>query len=165
MAVWTVFEPEEGDERRTTLNWAEGFVFVPERLSWSALLFAPLVLLRHFLWLAFLVYMLVQGTVIAAIVWLDLDGRAVLLLLVANVTVAVFLPGLRRAKLAARGYEEAGCVVAPTLDAAEQRYFGARLGNVTMPPLPPQPLGGSRITAAPRPAETAVLGLFPEAAR
>ncbi|TCK29967.1 uncharacterized protein DUF2628 [Ancylobacter aquaticus] len=165
MAVWTVFEPEEGDAARTTLRWADGFVFVPERVSWSALLLAPLVLLRHRLWLAFIVYVLAQGAVIAAILVLDLEDRAFALLLVANVAVAVGLPGLRRAKLVGKGYEEAGCVVAQKLEAAEQRYFDARLGEVAVARLPLPPVGGARINAAARPAQAVVLGLFPEAAR
>ncbi|WP_428032183.1 DUF2628 domain-containing protein [Ancylobacter sp.] len=163
MAVWTVFEPEEAGERRTTLHWADGCVFIPERLSRSALLLAPLVLLRHRLWLAFIVYALVQGALVAAIIGLDLDGAAFALLLVSHIAVAVDLPGLRRAKLAGKGYEEAGCVVAPKLEAAEQRYFDARLGNVMVSSPPPPP--SARIHAAARPVTAGVLGLFPEAAR
>ncbi|WP_371348305.1 DUF2628 domain-containing protein [Ancylobacter sp. IITR112] len=164
MAVWTVFEPEETEEPRT-LTWADGVVLIPERLSWSALPFAALVLLRHRLWLALLAYVLAQGAALAVMLLLDLPDRAFLLLLVGNVAVAVGLPGLRRSKLLAQGYEEAGCVVAPTLEAAEQRYFHARLGDVAAPrPFLP-PLGGARANAGARPAEAGVLGLFPEAAR
>ena len=164
MTVWTVFEPEDAEERRTTQQWADGLLFVPERLSWSALLIAPLVLLRHRLWLAFIVYVLMQGALLAAMAVLDLPDRALALLLVAHIAVAVGLPGLRRSKLLAKGYEEAGCVVAPKLEAAEQRYFDARLGEVAAfrVPLPP---GGARVNAAARPAEAGVLGLFPEASR
>lgn len=165
MTVWTVFEPDEGSEPHSTLQWADGTVFVPERLSWSALLLAPLVLLRHRLWLAFLAYVLAQGAVIASILMLDLADRAFALLLVGNITVAVGLPGLRRAKLLGKGYEEAGCVVAPKLEAAEQRYFDARLSAASISSSPLPPLRGARASAAPRPAEAGVLGLFPEAAR
>ena len=162
MAVWTVFEPEAAGEARTTREWAEGFVFVPERLSWSALPLAPLVLLRHRLWLAFLAYALVQAAVFAAILLLDLDSDAFALLLVANILVAVELPGLRRAKLVSRGYEEVGAVAAPKLEAAEQRYFEARLGS----PLPPASVAETPRAYAPaRPPEGVVLGLFPEASR
>lgn len=162
MAVWTVFEPEAADEARTTRDWADGFVFVPERLSWSALPLAPLVLLFHRLWLAFTVYALVQVAVVVAIVLLDLDGDAFALLLVANIMVAVELPGLRRAKLVARGYEEVGTVAAPKLEGAEQRYFEARLGSSV--PAAPAP-ASARAYAPARPAESGVLGLFPEASR
>ncbi|UOK72224.1 DUF2628 domain-containing protein [Ancylobacter polymorphus] len=165
MAVWTVFEPEEAETRRSTPQWADGFVFVPERLSWSALLLAPLVLLRHRLWLAFVGYALLQAAVILAVSVLDLPDRALVLLLAGNIAVSVGLPGLRRSKLLAQGYEEAGCVVAPKLDAAEQRYFDARLGDVAAPrPFLP-PMGGARAPAGARPAEAGVLGLFPEASR
>ncbi|MCK0206798.1 DUF2628 domain-containing protein [Starkeya koreensis] len=164
MAVWTVFEPPGADEAATTLRWAEGFVFVPERTAWSALLLAPLVLLRHRLWAAFIVYALVQAGVAAAVFALDLGSSALALLLVANLAVAVQLAGLRSAKLAARGYEEAGTVVAPRLDAAEQRYFDARLAA-------PRSTASTHSTVRAtgsyplRRAEPAVLGLFPEAGR
>ncbi len=172
MAVWTVFEPEAADEARTAHQWAEGLVFVPERISWSALLLAPLVLLRHRLWLALVVYLLAQGALLAAIRLLGLDGNAGVLLLVANVAVAVMLPGLRHARLAARGFEEAGTVVAPKLEAAEQRYLDARLGGASLVPLarprldaPAGERGASSVSPPARPAEPAVLGLFPEARR
>lgn len=162
MAVWTVFEPPGADEADTTLRWAEGFVFVPERLAWSALPLAPLVLLRHGLWLALFLYVLVQGAVLAGVFVLDLDSAALALLIVANLAVAVQLPGLRRAKLAARGYEEAGSVVAAGLEAAEQRYFEARLGS---PVHVGFPTSRGPASSPLRRAEPAVLGLFPEAGR
>lgn len=165
MAVWTVFEPGEVDEARTTLQWADGFVFVPERMSWSALVLAPLVLLRHGLWLALIAYLVVQGGLFAAIHVLDLDSTAFALLLVVNVAVAVQLPGLRRARLALRGFEETGCVVAPTLEAAEQRYFDARLAGTSAPVLPLPAPGAARVHAPARRVESTVLGLFPEASR
>ncbi|QFR33941.1 DUF2628 domain-containing protein [Ancylobacter sp. TS-1] len=167
MAVWTVFEPHGADEADTTLRWAEGFVFVPERTAWSALLLAPLVLLRHGLWLALVLYLFVQGAVVAGVLALDLDFEALALLLVANVAVAVQLSGLRHASLAARGYEEAGSVVAARLEAAEQRYFDARLagtgGGASF--LPVALWSRSPVPSPVRRSEPAVLGLFPEASR
>lgn len=165
MAVWTVFEPPGADEAGTTLRWAEGFVFVPERTAWSALLLAPLVLLRHRLWLALFAYALVQAGVAAAVFALDLGLSALVLLLVANLAVAVQLAGLRGAKLAARGYEEAGTVVAPRLDAAEQRYFDARLAPRGASPALPSVRANAAGSVPLRRAEPAVLGLFPEAGR
>jgi hypothetical protein len=145
MAVWTVFEPEEDT---ASTEWAERVTLVRDRFSWSSLLFAPLVLLRHGLWLAFLAYIVVQGAIGFAILYFDLDDAALALLAFANLVVAFELPGLRRAKLEGRGFEEVGIVIAPTLEAAEQRYFDTHDGAVP---------------SRSRPLPMSVLGLFPEA--
>ncbi len=62
MAVWTVFEPDEAKDGAapTLAQWAERVVFVREKFSWLSILFAPLVLLRHRLWLALIVYIALQ---------------------------------------------------------------------------------------------------------
>lgn len=161
MAIFTVFEPEDADAASSFAQWAEGVALVPERLTWTAIPFAPLVLLAHRLWLALFGYALVQALIAGAVLWFALTSDALVLLLLTNVAVALLLPGLRRAKLVAAGYDEVGVVVAPSLEAAEQRYVEARLG------------GGSALRASaeryplaahPSP-ERPVLGLFPEASR
>ena len=162
MAIWTVFEPEDAEAAPSLAHWAGGVVLVPERLSWTSIPFAPLVLLAHRLWLAFLVYVVVQAALVYAIVWFELGNDALVLVLLTNLAVALLLPGLRCAKLIARGYEEVGAIVAPTLEAAEQRYIAARLGASV--PRAPAPLSAGRLAPAPVP-ERPVLGLFPEASR
>ncbi len=160
MAVWTVFEPEEMDDARSG-DWAEAVVFVPERFTWSALLFAPLVLLRYRLWLALIVYGAAQAALAAAMHAFDIDDGLVLLL-ITNAAVAVFLPGLRRAKLSRAGYDEAGAVVATRLEAAEQRYFAARTGGASSAPRTSMP---RRMDPPARAGQGPILGLFPEASR
>lgn len=159
MAVWTVFEPEELEDARAG-DWAEAVVFVPERFAWSALPFAALVLLRHGLWLALIGYVAIQAALAASLHALDVDDGLVLLVIV-NLAVAVLLPGLRRAKLLRTGYEEVGAVVAPNLEAAEQRYFAARTGT----PLVAGTSLPRRMDAPARADRAPILGLFPEASR
>lgn len=163
MAVWTVFEPDEASDALNVAQWADRVVFVRERLSWSALPFAPLVLLRHRLWLGFVLYWVFQGLIGLAIVHFELGSKAWPLFLLANLIVALELPGLRRRKLAYIGYEETAAVVAGTLEAAEQRYFDARLSGATRQPM----ASWNEPLVAPARASTAgpVLGLFPEAGR
>lgn len=170
MAVWTVFQPDEakGAGRASAAHWADGVVFVRERMSWSALLFAPLVLLRHRLWLAFAVYVLLQALIVFALVWLDLGDGEALLVFLPNLLVALELPALRRRKLAARGYDELGAVVAPDFEAAERRFFE---GWLTAGAPEPAPSATPPRFAAPATAMAGnpvlgnpVLGLFPEAA-
>ncbi|MGA0561982.1 DUF2628 domain-containing protein [Ancylobacter sp. VNQ12] len=166
MTIFTVFEPENADAASSLAQWADGVALVPERLIWTAIPFAPLVLLAHRLWFALLGYALVQGLIVGAVLWFDLTSDALVLLPLTNVAVAVLLPGLRRAKLAAAGYEEVGVVVAPSLEAAEQRYIEARLGGVSFGGSARAPLPAERYALAAHPAsERPVLGLFPEASR
>ncbi|GAB4070132.1 DUF2628 domain-containing protein [Ancylobacter sonchi] len=141
MAVWTVFEPEDGLPGEE--GWSEQVVLVREAFAWRALFFAPLVLLANRLWLAFAVYAAVEAALLAAYINVELGDSFLLVLLVPNLFVALELPTLRRRKLAWLGYEEAGVVSADFAEAAERRFFEARLG----------------IGAVPGP----VLGLFPEA--
>jgi len=167
MAVWTVFEPDEASDGLNVRQWADKVVFVRERLSWSALPFAPLVLLRHRLWLAFVVYCVFQALVAFGTMYFELD-YAWPLFLIAHLVVALELPDLRRRKLSFSGYDETAAVVASTLEGAEQRYFDARLAGATRQPAASwsEPLGTPARENAPR-ATTAgpVLGLFPEAGR
>ncbi|MCJ8144444.1 DUF2628 domain-containing protein [Ancylobacter sp. A5.8] len=148
MAVWTVFVPDEGDNALVGAQWAEQVVLVREKFSWLALLFAPLVLLRHRLWLAVLGYVAFQGGLAFAIHQLQLGDAGDVLYAFAHLVVAFELPALRRAKLTAHGYEEVGALIAPTLDAAEQRFFDGQAGGVPLRTRTPS---------------RTVLGLFPEA--
>ena len=163
MAVWTVFEPDEASDGLNVRQWADKVVFVRERLSWSALPFAPLVLLRHRLWLAFVVYCLFQGLVGFSVMYFELGSSAWPLFLIAHLIVALELPGLRRRKLSFAGYDETAAVVASSLEGAEQRYFDARLSGATRQPA----ASWAEPLAAPsRPSTSGpVLGLFPEAGR
>ncbi|GLK83520.1 DUF2628 domain-containing protein [Ancylobacter defluvii] len=143
MAVWTVFEPEEALPGEA--DWSERVVFVREAFAWRALFFAPLVLLANRLWLAFVIYAVIVGALLATYVNFELGDGFIAVLVVPNLFVALELPMLRRLKLARLGFEEAGVVNADYAEAAERRFFEARLGGPGVP--------GS------------VLGLFPEAMR
>lgn len=162
MAIFTVYESEEAAEASSLAEWSEGVALVPERVIWTAIPFAPLVLLAHRLWLAFFGYALVQGLIVGAVAWFDLTSDALVLLLLTNIAVAILLPGLRRGKLVARGYEEVGMMAAPSLEAAEQRYIEARLGGVRL--RAPSSVAAGHLTRA-SVSERPVLGLFPEAGR
>lgn len=165
MAVWTVFEPDEAKDGAapTLAAWAERVVFVREKFSWASILFAPLVLLRHRLWLALIAYVALQVLIGFAIDALELDDAADLLFLLPNLLVAFALSDLRRAKLRRRGYEELGAVVAPDAESAERRFFEGWLSRAAEPrgmsfaaPLQ-APVGPASV------AQNPVLGLFPEA--
>ncbi|HSI42685.1 MAG TPA: DUF2628 domain-containing protein [Xanthobacteraceae bacterium] len=155
MALWTVFEPDAAADESPAQR-ADRLVFVREAMARGALLLAPLVLLRHRLWLAFALYVLVQGLIGAALAVLDAPASAGLLMLLPNLVVALELAALRRASLERRGWREVGTVSADDIEAGERRFLEAWLPEAPVPAAPP--------AAAVRPMPAGVLGLFPEAA-
>jgi hypothetical protein len=122
MAVYAVFEPRMRDDDAD--RHAERITFVRDGFTWSAFIFGPLWMLRHRLWLAFVVY-----AVIFAAVGLAQYARAlppgtetvvgVMLALLIGLEAAT----LRRRKLLWWRWRDAGIVVADNLVSAEQRFF------------------------------------------
>jgi hypothetical protein len=162
MTVYMVFEPREarGDPARR----AERTVFVRDRFTWSAFLFAPFWMLRHWLWLAFIGY---GATVVAVTVALRLVGARAGALLLAlaliHLLVGIEAATLRRRSLTRRGWRDLGIVIGDDLEAAERRFFdsdtarsaarGEVVGDAPRPPTPPPMRPG---------AAGDVIGLFPQ---
>ena len=154
MAVYTVHEPPRrtGDELAHTAR----FVFVRDGFHVWAFLLTPLWLLRHRLWLEFIVFLvLVAGTVFALrrLGVAPSAGFAALTLLA--LLVGLEASTLRRWKLARRGFINRGIVVGDDREAAERRFFDAwtraedeRAAPAAMP-----------LRAAPAPD---IVGLFPQ---
>jgi hypothetical protein len=158
MTVYMVFEPPRagGDPVRR----AERMRFVRDRFTWSAFLFAPLWMLRHRLWLAFVGY-LVALVVVPPALWLagGRSGSLLLALFMIHLLIGIEAATLRRRSLARRGWRDLGIVIGDDLEAAERRFFDAHAvraaerGEPMLPP-PPPPL-------RPDPAGD-VVGLFPQ---
>jgi hypothetical protein len=154
MAVYTVHEPPRRDD--DALAHTDRFVFVRDGFSWAAFLFGPLWMLRHRLWLAFVVFLIVMfalgaGARVAG------DGDWVIGI---GLVVALFIgfegSTLRRYGLARRRWNTVGVVVGDDLESAERRFFDAwAAGGV---PRPPPPAAGSTVPAPSGP----IIGLFPE---
>ncbi len=155
MAVYTVHEPPP---RGASGPDPEGFVFVRDAFSFWALLFGPLWMLRHRMWLVLLGYILV---ITALGVLLGQVRAPAGLALCVNSLLALLIgfeaPTLRRFTLGRRGYSNVGIVVGDDLDLAERRFFeswvksGRDFGRRSDGPLPLMPH-----------ARSDVLGLFPE---
>jgi hypothetical protein len=159
MAVYTVHEPPL---RAGATPEPERFVFVRDGFSFAALLFGPLWMLRHRMWLVLLGYGAVvvllslvlhlhASATVGAIVW------ALLALLLG------FEAGtLRRFTLGRRGFRNIGIVVGDDLDLAERRFFDAWIRKDSSAPAAPG--GAPALTPSPRMAHPTsdVLGLFPE---
>jgi hypothetical protein len=168
MAVYTVHEPPS---KAGAPSVPERFVFVRDGFSFAALLFGPLWMLRHRLWLVLLLYgamgvglwlglRLHASTQVGLIVW----GLIGLLL--------GFEAGLRRFTLGRRGYRNIGIVVGDDLELAERRFFDAWIrkdssvrkssaGASAQRSEPAAPTGVPALPAS-LPAQHPILGLFPE---
>lgn len=139
MAIWSVLTRDLAND--TPTQSAERVAFVRDSFSILAFLFAPLMLLRHRLWLAFFVYVAV--TLLFALLQAagvpDAVESAVVLGL--HLFVGLELPSLRVRKLRRRGYEEAGVVVAGSLDEAERRFFASWQPGLSRSGPPSRPSG------------------------
>jgi Protein of unknown function (DUF2628) len=167
MAVYTVHEPPS----RGSAPEPERFVFVRDGFSPAALLFGPLWMLRHRMWLVLLGYVAVVG---ALSVLLHLHGSALvdgtawaLLALLLGFEAGT----LRRFTLARRGFRNIGIVVGDDLESAERRFFDSWVGKDSQgrksanEPSEPRGAPAAR-TGVPLPASSPmphpILGLFPD---
>ncbi len=134
-------------------------VFVPEKFSWGALIFGPLWLLSHGLWLAFFAWLVAMIALsIVSAIWLS--GAAAFWIFV---LVALFLGfegnNLRRRRLAWHGYRLVDVVAGWPQDTAERTFFTRFLReSAAVPPPPPAPHNIAPPTADPH---SDVLGHFP----
>ncbi|OYX06088.1 MAG: hypothetical protein B7Z15_16595 [Rhizobiales bacterium 32-66-8] len=154
MAIWSVLTKEQPGD--TAAMRAERTAFVREKFSWAGLIFAPLVLLRFQLWMAFAVF--VALTILATVAEHMLrlpGGTSTAVTLGLHLLVALELPSLRVRKLVRNGYREVGVVVARDRDSAEHRFFSGyepdRPHSGIVPSRPVTPSGPG-----------AVIGAFPE---
>ena len=161
MTVYMVLEPREagGD----TVRRAERTVFVRDRFTWSAFLFAPFWMLRHRLWLAFIGY---GVTVVAATVALRFAGARTGALLLAlaliHLLVGIEAATLRRRSLLRRGWRDLGIVIGDDLEAAERRFFDRYVIAETTREME-LALAATRRPPSPPPASAPdVVGLFPQ---
>jgi hypothetical protein len=171
MAVYTVHEPPS----RAGASAPERFVFVRDAFSWAALLFGPLWMLWHRMWLVLLGYLAVT-TALALV--LHLQGSAGVGTIVWGLLALLlgFEAGtLRRFTLGRRGFRNIGIVVGDDLELAERRFFdswirkssadesrpsGERSASSAAPALTPtarMPHASSDVAGG-----SHILGLFPE---
>jgi hypothetical protein len=155
LRTYLVFEPDAA-----TPDAAARVAFVRDKFSWPALLFTPLWLLWHRLWLAFVIFCAVGILISSALYYFGLQNTvADLALVLPSLVVAFEATQLRAFRLVRRGYREADAVLADDLEGAERRYFERRkLAAVRrdLPPVPPLP---EAHVSGP------VIGLFPEQGR
>lgn len=162
MSVYTVHQPPLG--AADTAGDPSRFVFVRDGFSWWAFLLTPLWMLRHRLWLALTIYLLVSAALDVALRAL---GASVFTIVVVGLLISLLVGleagTLRRFKLVRRHWRNVGVVTGDDLEDAERRFFDAwirqsRAGRAastsprSAPAAPPAPLA----------EQTGVIGLFPE---
>jgi hypothetical protein len=146
LRVYTVHAPDERDlkESGDLGGYAERFVFVPERFSLLAMLFALPWLLVHRLWLATLGYILLFVGLSAAGAAIGLDEQAVgFLSLAISVLLGFEAHNLRRWSLSRSGYRLVAVVSAPSLQDAEHKFFSQWLEETASRHVTGAPMGAA----------------------
>jgi hypothetical protein len=165
MPTYTVHEPPAS--RKPERRGPERFVFIRDGFHFWAFVLAPLWMLRHRLWLVFVVYLALSAALTFGQQVLGITGFASALGgLLLSALVGLEAATLRRRKLAWWNWREVGVVTGARLEDAERRFFDAWTEDEI--PLRPRPLAPSPLTgfSAPPPTATGtpphVVGLFPE---
>ena len=165
MSIYTVYEPPlRGHESAPD---PDRFVFVRDGFSVWAFLLAPLWMLRHRLWLAFIGYVIV---VVALSLGLRAVGASGMLADLVTVLVSLLVgfeaATLRRFALARRGWRNVGIVVGDDLESAERRFFDvwANKSRLESGRADAAPRATSPVAAVPMARRTSsdVIGLFPQ---
>ena len=164
MPTYTVHAPPPREDETTSAP--ERFAFVRDGFHFWAFLVAPLWLLLHRLWLAFVIYVVAFGLIGIGLSLLRAPASAQFL---AVFLIALFIgfeaPSIWRWTLTRRGWRTLGFVVGEDAEIAEQRFFSEwakraakspAMATPAEPGLPPIRRG------PPSPSPSHVIGLFPE---
>src|ERR1043166_4103163 len=155
MAVYTVHEPPRRND--DALAHTERFAFVRDGFSWPAVLFAPLWVIRHRIWLALIVYLLVVSALGAATRVLGAGDWVLAIGLLVVLLVGFEASTLRRYGLARRRWKILGVVVGDDLESAERRFFDTWVVGRVPRPAPTPSASGPAVPAPSGP----IIGLFP----
>jgi hypothetical protein len=158
MAVFSVFEPPYSDIDLP--DRVAKFQFVRDGFSWGAFLFGPLWMLRHRMWLGFLLYVVIVGALLFAAIRLRVPEAAQggMMFLIA-ILVGLEAATLRRWKLIGSKWIDHGIVVADDLEIAERRFFDRWFAGGMAPPMQPVTASVHSTTLF---ASPGIIGSFPE---
>ncbi len=162
MPTYTVHEPPP--QPGEAASDPQRFLFVRDGFYFWAFLLAPVWLLWHRLWLAFVIYLIAS---ILLGVGFTLIGASSTVQFFAGLLVALLIgfeaATIWRWKLTRRGWKTLGFVVGEDAEIAEQRFFAAwsnaRRSAATAPL--PEPHYSAPVRRGP-PSPSDVIGLFPE---
>ena len=164
MSIYTVHQPPFDSGAAAAEPYR--FVFVRDGFSWWAFLLTPFWMLRHRLWLALAIYLLLSAALDAALRTL---GASVFTLVLTGLLISLLVgleaSTLRRFKLARYDWRNIGVVSGDDLEDAERRFFDRwiRQAPARRPASPTSASTSPSATPpAPPPAPSGVIGLFPE---
>lgn len=160
MPAFTVHAPEAADARED----ADKFVFLRDGFHFWAMVFGPLWLLWHRLWLVLLGYLVVSGVLGVALSLLRPEaGTRMLVLLMLAILMGLEAASLRRWSYSRGRWRQIDFVVADDEETAERRFFDRWTQHRDSEPAPAWRVPAA--TGQPLAAETApqgIIGLFPE---
>ena len=164
MPTFTVHAPPP--RQGGTRSAPERFVFVRDGFHFWAFVFAPLWLLWHRLWLAFVIYAVAYGSVSAGLVFLRASASAQLAVgMLIALLIGFEASSIWRWTLSRRRWITLGFVVGDDAETAEQRFFAEwskRAADVAAAPPPPVEPKYSTPVRRGAPSPSDVIGLFPE---
>jgi hypothetical protein len=156
LKTYLVFEPEAAPRSAVA---AERVIFMREKFSWPALFLGPLWLLWYRLWMGFAFWFAASALIAVAVSVLKPGSLASwLAMMIPALIVAFEATELRRRKLIAKGFRDAGVVVADDIEGAERRFFDRWLADR------PKPAAAPGATLPPAPSVQRVIGFFPDQA-
>ena len=159
MSIYTVHEPPL--RAGTPAPELERYVFVRDGFSFWAFLFGPLWMLRHRMWLVFVLYVAISF-VLEGLVAVAGASDAVIAAIGFLISFWVGLEAatLRRFTLRRRGWTDVGVISGEDREAAERRFFAAWLQQGARAPA--QPVVSPQALNSSRPITSGIVGLFPE---
>jgi hypothetical protein len=156
MPAFAILEPPA--YRHTAIEHAERFIFLPEKFSLGAFLFAPLWMIWRRLWVVLIIYLVGVGLIAYSLRLLGINWVAVALVFgLVHLLVGLDATSLVRWTRLRHGWRECGIVIADDLDMAERRFFD----NAARPACPSSVPAAGSVPAAQTPRPD-VIGLFPE---
>ena len=158
MSVYTVHQPPL--RTADALSEPERFIFIRDGFYWWAFLLTPFWMLRHRLWLVFVIYLVITAALDLALQRFGASAFAITLIGILISLLVGFEAGtLWRLTLRRRRWANLGIVSGDDLEDAERRFFESWLRSKAT-------RGGTPRSSAPAPTNTSgppdVIGLFPE---
>jgi hypothetical protein len=159
MSIYTVHEPLL--RAGTAAPEPDRYVFIRDGFSFWAFLFGPLWMLRHRMWLVFVLYVVIalvlEGLVAVAS---GSDALIVAIGLLLAFWVGLEAATLRRFTLRQSGWRDVGVISGEDREAAERRFFDAWLQEGTQ--IPARAVTSLHAINPNQPTTSGVIGLFPE---
>jgi len=164
MPTFTVHAPPP--RQGETASAPERFLFVRDGFHVWAFVLAPVWLLLHRLWLAFIVYLVGYGLLSVALAFLRASPNVQLLVaLLIALLVGFEASSIWRWTLARRGWTTLGFVIGEDAEMAERRFFAEWNSRATKAHAAPlashEPQYSTPVLRQP-PSPSDVIGLFPE---